>query len=197
MVFVSTSLEPGIGSQAVIVRDTTEADMPTIQTIYAQQVLHGLATFEEVPPTADELLSRRKSVLGVGLPYLTAELKGQVVGYSYATAYRPRPAYRNTIEDSVYVAEGMQGRGVGGALLTALISRCEAGPWRQMIAVIGDSNNTGSIALHERFGFRMVGTLDATGFKLGRWIDTVLMQRALGAGRGSAPHGEGDGGTGA
>lgn len=179
---VVSCMEPGI-----IVRDVMEVDIPAIQTIYTHEVLHGLATFEEVPPTTDELLSRRKIVLNLGLPYLAAELNSRVVGYSYATAYRPRPAYRNTIEDSVYVAEGMQGRGIGRSLLAALISRCEKGPWRQMVAVIGHSGNTGSIALHEHLGFRRVGTLEAVGFKLGRWVDTVLMQRALGAGSGALP----------
>jgi phosphinothricin acetyltransferase len=188
---VPPSSEPGIGNQEIIVRDAEVADMPTIQAIYARQVSQGLATFEEVPPTTDELLARRHSVLNLGLPYLAAELSGRIVGYSYATSYRPRPAYRNTIEDSVYVAEGMQGRGVGRALLTALISRCETGPWRQMIAVIGDSGNAGSIALHERLGFCRVGTLEAVGFKLGRCVDTVLMQRALGAGQDAPPDGEG------
>ncbi len=167
----------------IIVRDTADADLPTIQTIYAHEVLHGLATFEEVPPTIDELRRRRAGIVKLGLPYLTAEVAGQVVGYSYAAPYRPRPAYRHTLEDSVYVAEGMQDRGFGQALLSALIARCETGPWRQMIAVIGDDDNAGSIALHQRLGFRNVGTLDAVGFKLGRWVDTVLMQRALGPGR--------------
>ena len=172
------------GAPGVIVRDTRDSDMPVIQTIYAHHVAHGLASFEEVPPTSDELLARRQSVLALGLPYLAAELDGRVVGYSYATAYRPRPAYRDTVEDSVYVAEGMGGRGVGRALLAALICRCEAGPWRQMVAVIGDSGNAGSIALHARLGFRRVGTLEAVGFKFGRAVDTVLMQRALAAGGG-------------
>lgn len=174
-------VDPSLES-TVVVRDATNADFPAIAQIYAQEVLHGLATFEEVPPTANELLSRWASVLALGLPYLVAELEGQVAGYCYAMTYRPRPAYRNTIEDSVYVADGMQGRGVGLALLSALIARCEAGPWRQMVAVIGDSGNAGSIALHQRLGFRHVGTFEAVGFKLGRWVDTVLMQRALGAG---------------
>lgn len=172
-------------SPNIIVRDTEDADLPAIQTIYAGEVLEGLATFEEVPPTVDELLSRRAGILKLGLPYLTAEQGGQVVGYSYAAPYRPRPAYRHTIEDSVYVAEGMQGRGIGRALLSALITRCEAGPWRQMIAVIGNSDNAGSIALHYNLGFRHAGTLEAVGFKLGRWVDTVLMQRALGPGSGT------------
>ena len=178
---------------ALIVRDTKDADMPAIQTICAYEALHGLASFEEVPPTADELRSRRRGVVGLGLPYLTAELDGRVVGYSYATTFRPRPAYRDTVEDSVYVAEGMHGQGIGRALLTALIARCETGPWRQMVAVIGNGANAGSIALHEGLGFRTVGTLEAVGFKLGRWVDTVLMQRPLGAGSGAPPNRTGDG----
>lgn len=171
-----------VGTAKVIVRDAEDADFATIQSIYAHEVLHGLATFEEVPPTIDELLRRRANIVKLGLPYLTAELDGQVAGYSYAAPYRPRPAYRNTVEDSVYVAEGMQGNGIGQALLRALIERCETGPWRQMMAVIGDSDNAGSIALHQKLGFRHAGTLDAVGFKLGRWVDTVLMQRTLGHG---------------
>lgn len=171
----------------VRVRDAAEEDLPAIAGIYAFHVLHGLATFEEVPPTVEELRSRRAAILGHGLPYLVAEVDGEVVGYSYATAYRPRPAYRHTVEDSVYVHEGRQGRGVGRALLTELIARCSAGPWRQMVAVIGDSGNVASIALHGSLGFEAVGTLRGVGFKLGRWVDTVLMQRALGRGSGALP----------
>lgn len=171
----------------VSVRDADDADIPSIQAIYANEVLNGLATFEEVPPSVDELLSRRQSVLVSGLPYLVAELDGRVVGYSYATAYRPRPAYRNTVENSVYVAEEARCRGVGAALLSNLIARCEKGPWRQMIAVIGNSGNSGSIALHEKLGFSHVGTLEAVGFKHGRWVDTVLMQRPIGAGGSALP----------
>jgi phosphinothricin acetyltransferase len=178
---------PDVDTAAVEVRDATEADMPTVQAIYAHHVLHGLATFEEVPPSVDEMLARRTSVLHAGLPYLAARIDGRVVGYAYATAYRPRPAYRHSIEDSVYVAQGSSGRGIGGALLQTLIDRCELGPWRQMLAVIGNSGNTGSIALHRRLGFQPIGTLHAVGFKLGRWVDTVLMQRALGDGDRSAP----------
>jgi L-amino acid N-acyltransferase YncA len=177
----------GASRHAVIVRDATEADMAAVQIIYAHHVLHGLATFEEVPPSTDELLTRRRSVLGLGLPYLVAEMDGRIVGYSYATTYRPRPAYRHTIEDSVYVAAGFEGRGIGRALLGALIARCETGPWRQMLAVIGNSGNAGSIALHRSLGFETAGTLKAVGFKLGRWVDTVLMQRALGEGSGTVP----------
>ena len=161
--------------------------MGVVAAIYAQHVLHGLASFEEVPPSLAEIQTRRASVLQLGLPYLVAELDGRVVGYSYATAYRARPAYRYTIEDSVYVEDGLNGRGIGSALLGELIARCEHGPWRQMLAVIGDSDNLGSIALHRRMGFRHVGNLTSVGFKLGRWVDSVFMQRALGAGDASNP----------
>jgi L-amino acid N-acyltransferase YncA len=166
----------------IFVRDAREADMGVVTSIYAQHVLHGLASFEEVPPSLDEMHARRASVLQLGLPYLVAEIDGRVVGYSYATAYRSRPAYRYTIEDSVYVADGLNARGIGTALLAELIARCERGPWRQMLAVIGDSGNAGSIALHRRLGFTPAGSLTSVGFKLGRWVDSVFMQRALGAG---------------
>jgi phosphinothricin acetyltransferase len=179
--------KPPSDDRQLIVRDASEDDMCAIQAIYARHVLYGLATFEEVPPSIDAMLARRADVVERGLPYLAAEIDGKVVGYSYATAYRPRPAYRYTIEDSVYVAEGLGRRGVGSALLSALIARCEAGPWRQMLAVIGNSGNAGSIALHRRFGFQPVGTLTSVGFKLGRWVDTVLMQRPLGPGDGTPP----------
>ncbi len=161
--------------------------MPAIQAIYAHHVLHGLATFEEVPPSVDEMIARRAAVLKAGLPYLAAHLDGRVVGYAYATAYRPRPAYRHTIEDSVYVAQGSSGHGIGRALLRSLIEHCERGPWRQMLAVIGNSANAGSIALHRSLGFQPIGTLHSVGFKLGRWVDTVLMQRTLGDGDRSLP----------
>lgn len=173
--------------QRLVIRDAGETDMEAIRDIYAHHVLYGLATFEEVPPSVEELRSRRTSVLAAGLPYLLAELDGEIVGYSYATAYRPRPAYRFTIEDSVYVADGFGGRGIGSGLLRELIARCEKGPWRQMLAVVGNSGNAGSLALHRSMGFEPVGTLRSVGFKLGRWVDTVLMQRTLGEGDGTAP----------
>jgi len=161
--------------------------MDSIADIYKPYVLQGLATFEETPPAAAEMLARREAILALGLPYLVAELDGQVAGYAYATSYRPRAAYRYTIEDSVYVRQGLHGRHIGTSLLRVLIERCEAGPWRQMLAVIGDSGNAGSIALHRRLGFRPAGTQYAVGFKLGRWVDTVQMQRALGAGDTTPP----------
>lgn len=181
--------EAGSWAGSVVVRDALDADMAAVQAIYAHHVLHGLATFEEVPPSLDEMKGRRVAVLAAGLPYLVAEIGVEVVGYAYATAYRPRPAYRFSIEDSVYVAEGLGGKGVGAALLSVLIARCEQGPWRQMLAVIGNSGNEGSIALHRKMGFTHVGTFTSVGFKLGRWVDTVLMQRPLGEGGATPPSG--------
>lgn len=169
------------------VRDSVEADVPAIQAIYAFHVLHGLASFEEEPPSLDEMARRRAGILAAGFPHIVAEIDGEVAGYSYASSYRPRPAYRFSVENSVYVREGLRGRGVGRALLGALIGRCEQGPWRQMVAVIGDTGNAASIGLHEAFGFRRAGTLRAVGFKFGRWVDSVIMQRPLGAGDLSGP----------
>lgn len=172
---------------AATIRDAAESDMPAVQAIYAPHVLRGLATFEEIPPSVAELRERRAAVLELGLPYLVAESGGRVVGYCYAAMYRARPAYRHTLEDSVYVADGLAGRGIGSALLQQLIDRCSQGPWRQMLAVIGDSGNAPSIALHHRLGFSHIGTLASVGFKLGRWVDTVIMQRPLGRGDSSLP----------
>lgn len=169
-------------ANGITVRDAADDDVAVVQAIYAHHVLHGISTFEEIPPSIDEIGRRRTAVLESGLPYLVAEVGSRVVGYCYATAYRPRAAYRYTIEDSVYVEVGMGGTGIGGALLRELISRCEAGPWRQMIAVIGNSANTGSILLHQNCGFHHVGALAGVGFKHEGWVDTVLMQRSLGSG---------------
>lgn len=167
-------------ASAFTIRDATADDFDAITRIYAHYVLHALATFEETPPDANDMRTRHASITNAGLPYLVAQLQGEVVGYTYATAYRPRSAYRHTIEDSVYIADGHGGQGLGLALLTALIKRCEAGPWRQMVAVIGNSGNAGSIALHTRLGFEHVGVLRKAGYKHGQWVDTVLMQRSLG-----------------
>ena len=161
--------------------------MAAIQRIYAHFVLHGRASFEEEPPDVAEMCRRHEAVRAADLPYLVAERDGAILGYAYATAYRPRRAYRFTVENSVYVAPDGHGRGTGSALLSALIAACEAGPWRQMVAVIGDSANAGSLALHRRHGFALVGTLRSVGFKHGGWVDTVLMQRALGPGDGRFP----------
>ncbi|CAG4915124.1 GNAT family N-acetyltransferase [Paraburkholderia gardini] len=175
------------GTTAPHVRDATEADLPAIQAIYAHHVLTGVASFEETPPSVDDLRARRESVLGHGLPYMVAEVDGVVAGYCYATPYRPRAAYRHTIEDSIYVDDAFRGRGIGRILLKALIERCESGPWRQMIAVIADGGSGGSMSLHGSLGFELTGTLKAVGFKHGRWLDTTLMQRTLGPGADAPP----------
>ena len=182
-----TNTQAPVAQDLPAVRDAIEADMPAIRAIYAHHVLTGLASFEEAPPSLEEMRSRWRAVLEAGLPYLAAVRGGQVAGYAYATAYRTRSAYRFTLEDSVYVAPGLGGRGVGSALLRELLLRCALGPWRQMLAVIGDSANLASIALHRRMGFTHAGTLASVGFKLGRWVDTVLMQRALGPGAATPP----------
>jgi L-amino acid N-acyltransferase YncA len=174
-------------SAAPLLRDATEADLPAIQAIYAHHVLHGVASFEETPPSVDDLRGRRESVLSHGLPYMVAEVEGRIAGYCYATPYRPRAAYRHTIEDSIYMDDAFRGRGIGRLLLEALIARCETGPWRQMVAVIADGGSGGSLSLHRRLGFEMVGTLKSVGFKHGRWLDTTLMQRTLGSGDATPP----------
>ncbi|MBJ7535502.1 N-acetyltransferase [Rhodomicrobium vannielii ATCC 17100] len=171
----------------VSVRDARAGDIAAVHAIYAHHVLNGLASFEEVPPSLDEMAMRRESVLASCLPYLVAERGGAIVGYAYAGLYRLRSAYRYTIEDSVYVADGLRGCGIGSVLLAELLARCEVGPWRQMVAVIGDSGNAGSIALHKRMGFHPAGVLVSTGFKFGRWVDSVLMQRQLGEGDRTLP----------
>ncbi len=168
-------------------RGATAQDMPAIQSIYAHAVVHGLASFEEIPPSEDEMRGRLDEVLAKGLPYLVAEAGGAVAGYGYCTLYRTRSAYRFALEDSVYVRKDMHGRGVGRALLGELIQRCEALGYRQLVAVIGDSANAPSIGLHAALGFLRVGTLRSTGYKFGRWVDSVIMQRALGPGDGAPP----------
>jgi L-amino acid N-acyltransferase YncA len=176
--------------EGALLRPAGEGDLPAIARIYGHFVLHGLASFELEPPGEQEMLRRYRSVLELGLPYLVAELAGEVAGYAYASSYRPRPAYRYTVENSIYIDHAQAGRGLGGALLEALIAECEARGCRQMIAVIGDSANLPSIRLHEKFGFARTGLLPAVGWKFGRWVDSVLMQRVLGAGDATAPAGE-------
>ncbi|GLK77135.1 phosphinothricin N-acetyltransferase [Methylopila jiangsuensis] len=171
---------------ALAVRDARDADLPAIAAIYADHVLNGTASFEIEPPDADAMGRRIAAVREAGLPWLVAERDGAILGYAYAGPYRARPAYDWTIEDSIYVAESARGQGAGRALLETLIARCEQGPWRQMVAVIGGSDNAGSIGLHAALGFQPAGNLRAVGFKFGRWIDSVFMQRPLGPGE-SAP----------
>jgi phosphinothricin acetyltransferase len=163
----------------VTIRDATPADIPAIQAIYAHHVLHGLASFEEAAPSVEEMRSRYEAIAVDGKPYLVAEIDCRVVGYGYASAYRTRSAYRYTLENSIYIDERTRGQGVGTALLDALISRCRKGPWRQMLAVIGDSANAASIGVHRKAGFRQVGLFEKVGYKHGRWVDSVVMQLEL------------------
>jgi len=166
----------------MLVRTAAAADMAAIQAIYAHHVMHGLASFEEAAPTLAEMQRRHGEVIALGLPYLVAEDSGAVLGYGYCAPYRTRSAYRFALEDSVYVKEGLQRRGVGRELLAELIARCERLGYRQLIAVIGDSANAASIALHAKLGFVRAGTLRSVGYKFGRWVDSVTMQRPLGGG---------------
>jgi L-amino acid N-acyltransferase YncA len=176
-----------LAADSLRVRDAAPGDMAAIQSIYAHHVLHGLATFEEVPPAVEEMARRHADITGRGLPYLIAELDGTPAGYAYCALYRTRSAYRFTLEDSVYVRHDLAGRGLGSALLAELVRRAEALGYRQLVAVIGDSAHRASIALHARHGFLSVGTLRSTGFKFGRWVDSVLMQRPLGEGDATRP----------
>jgi phosphinothricin acetyltransferase len=164
----------------ILMRDATLADIPVITGIYRHHVLNGTASFEETPPDADEMANRFNAIRDKDLPYLVATSNDKIVGYCYASTYRPRTAYRHTVENSIYVAHDCRGQGIGHLLMTTLIAHCEAGPWRQMVAAIGDSANTASIALHKRHGFEMVGTFKKVGYKFDRWLDSVLMQRPLG-----------------
>ncbi|MGB3720860.1 MAG: GNAT family N-acetyltransferase [Proteobacteria bacterium] len=164
------------------IRPATPEDIPAITEIYRPAVLTGTASFELEPPSVDEMRRRFETITSGGYPYLVAEHEGAVIGYSYASAYRTRPGYRFSVEDSVYVVEGQQGKGVGRALLSRLIEECTARGYRQMVAIIGDSAQWASIGLHRKLGFTFVGTLHSIGYKHGRWLDTVIMQRTLGEG---------------
>lgn len=171
----------------MLVRSAAPGDASAIHAIYAQHVLHGLASFEEEPPALEEIRRRCGAVRARGLPWLVAADEGGVHGYAYCAPYRERSAYRYALEDSVYVRDGMQRRGIGKALLARLIADCEALGYRQIVAVIGDSANTSSIALHAGLGFVRTGTLRSVGYKFGRWVDSVFMQRPLGPGDGLPP----------
>src|SRR5579863_5725634 len=173
------------------IRPAVVADLPAITDIYADAVRFGTATFELVPPDLAEMTRRFEALVDGGFPYFVAAIEGRVVGYAYAAAYRLRPAYRFTVEDSVYLHSAIHGRGIGRQSLQRLIAECEARGFRQMIAVIGDSANAASIGVHSSCGFEMIGTHPNVGLKFGRWLDTVMMQRALGEGAATVPKGEG------
>ncbi len=170
-----------------VVRDARDDDLPAVHVIYTHHVKTGLGSFEEIPPTLDEMAKRRGAILADGLPYLVAEIDGRIAGYAYVAKYRPRSAYRYSVEDSIYVAPKANRRGVGRVLLAELVTRCTALGYRQMVAVIGDSANDGSIGLHQAAGFAEVARLPAIGFKFGRWVDSVMMQRPLGPGQTTLP----------
>lgn len=172
---------------APVIRPVRPTDIPAITAIYAHAVGTGTASFEIDPPDSAEIARRLDAIAAGGFPSLVAERDGTVAGYAYAGPYRLRPAYRFTVEDSIYVAPTAQRSGVGRALLTRLVAESEAAGFRQMIAVIGDAANTASIAVHREAGFRLVGTLEAVGFKFGRWLGSVLMQRQLGDGDTTRP----------
>jgi len=176
-----------MSADGVVIRPSRETDLTEIAAIYGYHVLQGVASFEEVPPELDDIASRRRDILARGLPYLVAERSGHVLGYCYAGPYRTRSAYRFTVEDSIYIDQTEVGRGLGRALLAALLDRCTELGYRQMVAVIGGSDTLPSLRLHAALGFTQVGVLPSVGFKFGRWVDIVLMQRALGLGKMSVP----------
>jgi phosphinothricin acetyltransferase len=172
---------------SLLIRPAAAVDIPAIARIYAHAVEHGTASFELVPPDEAEIARRFRALADGGFPYFVAANDGAIVGYAYAGPYRTRPAYDWTVEDSIYLAPDAQGRGIGRALLDRLIVESETRGFRQMLAVIGDSEQAASIALHRAAGFALIGTFASVGFKFGRWLDSVLMQRALGQGDKTAP----------
>jgi L-amino acid N-acyltransferase YncA len=176
-----------MSAEQPVIRPSRDDDIAAITAIYGYHVLHGLASFEEGPPPAEEIGRRRADIVDRGLPYLVAERGGRVVGYCYAGPFRPRVGYRFTLEDSIYVDQAEVGRGIGRALLTPLLARCAELGYRQMVAVIGGRETVASIRLHQALGFAQVGVFEAVGFKFGRWVDIVLMQRALGKGAATLP----------
>jgi L-amino acid N-acyltransferase YncA len=171
----------------LLIRPSTPDDVPAIAAIYGWHVQNGTGTFELEPPGPDDMGKRRDDVLSKGLPWLVAERGGHVLGYAYANHFRPRMAYRFALEDSIYLASDAQGQGIGKLLLAELLARCEALGARQMLAVIGDSANTGSIGVHRSLGFSDLGVMKSVGWKFDRWLDVVLMQRSLGPGDGQDP----------
>ncbi|MDA0701786.1 MAG: GNAT family N-acetyltransferase [Proteobacteria bacterium] len=175
--------------ESPVLRESIGGDLAAIQAIYGHHVLNGFGSFELAAPDFEEIASRRDMVIGLGLPYVVAEWRGRVAGFAYAGPFRPRPAYRYTVEDSIYVAPDATGCGLGSALLAALIARCETLDYRQMVAVIGggEARNAGSVRLHARHGFRMAGQFEGIGYKSGSWVDSIIMQRALGPGAMEAP----------
>lgn len=170
-----------------LIRPSRDEDIPAIAAIYAHHVLHGTGTFETEPPNASDMASRRADVLSKGLPYLVAVHDGEILGFAYGNWFKPRPAYRYSVEDSVYLAPGMDRKGLGRALLAELLARCEAAGIRKVMAIIGDSANAGSVGVHRALGFTQVGIVEACGWKFGAWRDIVIMQKTLGPGNAEPP----------
>lgn len=170
-----------------LIRPSQDEDLAAITRIYAHHVLHGTGTFETTPPTEGEMAGRRADVLGKGLPWLVIEVDGQVMGFAYGNWFKPRPAYRYSVEDSIYMAPESAGKGLGKLLLTELLAQCERAGVRKVMAVIGDSANAGSIGVHKALGFEQVGVVQSCGWKFGRWLDIVLMQKSIGLGDSTPP----------
>ncbi len=170
-----------------LIRPSRDEDLPAITAIYAHHVLTGTGTFETEPPSVSDMTARRADVLGKGLPYLVAEQDGEIAGFAYGNWFKPRPAYRYSVEDSIYMAPNLQRKGLGRALLTELLARCEAVGVRKVMAIVGDSANAGSVGVHLALGFTQVGIIDSCGWKFGAWRDIVIMQKTLGLGDTQAP----------
>ncbi len=171
-----------------LIRPSSDADLPAITAIYAHHVLHGTGSFETEPPSVADMTTRRADVLSKGLPYLVVEQDGKIAGFAYGNWFKPRPAYRYSVEDSIYMAPELQGKGLGRALLTELMARFEAVGIRKVMAIVGDSANTGSVGIHLALGFTQVGIVDSCGWKLGAWRDIVIMQKTLGLGNTQPPY---------
>ena len=165
-----------------LIRPSSDADLPAITAIYAHHVLHGTGSFETEPPSVADMMARRADVLSKGLPYLVVEQEGKIAGFAYGNWFKPRPAYQYSVEDSIYMAPDLQGKGLGRALLTELMARFEAVGIRKVMAIIGDSTNTGSVGIHLALGFTQVGIVDSCGWKFGAWRDIVIMQKTIGLG---------------
>ena len=171
-----------------LIRPSSDADLPAITAIYAHHVLHGTGSFETEPPSVADMTARRADVLSKGLPYLVVEQDGKIAGFAYGNWFKPRPAYRYSVEDSIYMAPELQGKGLGRALLAELMARFEAAGIRKVMAIVGDSANTGSVGIHLALGFTQVGIVDSCGWKFGAWRDIVIMQKTLGLGDTQPPN---------
>ena len=174
----------------LLIRPSRDSDMAALTAVYAHHVLHGTGTFETEPPGVPEMSARRADVLSKGLPYLVAELDGELAGFAYGNWFKPRPAYRYSVEDSIYLAPGLQRQGLGRALLAELLARFEAAGIRKVMAIVGDSANAGSVGLHLALGFAQVGVIEDCGWKFGAWRDIVILQKTLGEGSATPPQQE-------